>query len=138
MDQQGFTLVELLVSVSLMVIGVFAVVSMISVSLRSDMIANGIATKTGLVREVLEDITSRSTSDPVLTTSAANQNYNFSTTHSLPGSSTQSQTTIQSATYTATYSVQTNTPTSGVSQITVTVSGGTGGAVSMTSYKRVN
>ncbi|BDV43689.1 hypothetical protein GURASL_26120 [Geotalea uraniireducens] len=138
MNQRGFTLVELLVSVTLMVIGVFAVVSMISVSMRSDMIANGIATKTGLAREVLEDITSRSTSDSVLITTALNQNYNFYTPHTLPGSSTQSQTTIQSATYTATYSVQINTPSSGVSQITASISGGSGGVVSMTSYKRVN
>lgn len=57
-NQNGFTLVELLVAITLMVIGVLAVIGMQTVALQSNSIANQLSVATSLASEALEDISS--------------------------------------------------------------------------------
>jgi prepilin-type N-terminal cleavage/methylation domain-containing protein len=62
-NQKGFTLVELLVAITLMVIGIFAVLGMQLIALQSNSIANQLSVATSLASEALEDVSSSAWSD---------------------------------------------------------------------------
>lgn len=57
-DSKGFTLVELLVAITLMAIGILAVAQMQLVGMKSGTIAQRQTVSTNIVREVMEDIQS--------------------------------------------------------------------------------
>jgi type IV pilus assembly protein PilV len=59
-DQKGFTLVEIIIAISLMLVGVFAVLGMQTVALQSNSIANQLSVATSLASMALEDISSTS------------------------------------------------------------------------------
>ena len=58
LNEKGFTLVELLVALTLMAIGILAVVQMQVVGMKTSSIANNLSVATGLANEVMEDIQS--------------------------------------------------------------------------------
>lgn len=64
-NQKGFTLVELLVAITLMVIGVFAVIGMQTVALQSNSIADQLTVATSLASGAIEDISSSTWSSTV-------------------------------------------------------------------------
>jgi len=65
--QKGFTLLEMLVAVSLIAIGMLATAAMQSVALNSNSIANRSTVVTAIAQEVMEEIMSRPPDDPQLT-----------------------------------------------------------------------
>jgi type IV pilus assembly protein PilV len=62
-NQKGFTLLELLVAITLMAIGILSVLGMQTVALRSNTNAYQLSVATSLGQQVLEDILSWDTSD---------------------------------------------------------------------------
>ncbi len=136
-NQCGFSLIELLIAMSLLAIGIFAVISMQVTAIQSNSIANKLSTATALAQETMDDMMAWSISDPNLNTSTANAVYDLNgpaagTNISIPGAG------IFSAKYTTTV----NTPTAGVTQIQVNIFRVINGVseanpyVSLTSYKR--
>jgi type IV pilus modification protein PilV len=134
-NQQGFTLVEILVAMTLMVIGVFAVIGMQVVALQSNSIANQLTVATSLASEALEDISSSSWS------SNGTALTNGTTTLTFGASTTYGQYSYQSAgLYTITCNPTLNAPVPGIAQLDVTVTynyKGNSKSVTMSSYKRL-
>lgn len=115
-NQQGFTLVELLVAILIMAVGVLATLSLISASMNANTHANRLTTKTALAQQVIEDILSVSPDNqPELRTSTAGSVYK------LDGAN--NDITFDGAgTFHASFSTIINTPVENVTQITITVS----------------
>lgn len=64
--QKGFTLLEMLVAVTILATGLLATAAMQSVAVNSNSIANRSSVVTALAGEVMEEVMSRSPSDPQL------------------------------------------------------------------------
>ncbi|MDD2273473.1 MAG: prepilin-type N-terminal cleavage/methylation domain-containing protein [Desulfuromonadaceae bacterium] len=92
LNKKGFTLVELLVALTLMSIGILAVVQMQIVALRSNTIAQKLTVATNIAQEVTNDIQSRNLADPVGSTTAVNVAVDFLTDPRLAES--RNQTTL--------------------------------------------
>ena len=127
-NKGGFTLVELLVAVSLLSLGIFAVIGMQTVALQSNSIANQLSVANKLAQQVLEDILSWDPSLSVFTTTTSTP-VPYAGFPVVPATSPITYTSIltdaNSGVYKANYSVIVGTsgngiPT-GVSKIVVTV-----------------
>ncbi|WP_052263307.1 type IV pilus modification PilV family protein [Geobacter pickeringii] len=129
-NQRGFTLVELLVSLTILSIGLFAVANMQVVALKANTMANSLSVATTLAQEALEDIMSTDSGSPLFSSSATGV-YDLD-----PNSAATSLTVPGAGTFTATYTITTSTPSSGMVRVDVEVVGG-GRDVKMTCYKRV-
>jgi type IV pilus modification protein PilV len=132
-NQRGFTLIEMLIAVFILSVGLLAIVSLISTAINSSSLANKLSVATSLSQAVMEDLLARNISDPILNTPVTNATY-----YGLdPNNLAASNLSITSAgTYTATYTVQPNTPAQWISRLDVTVKGG-GRTVTLTGYKRI-
>jgi prepilin-type N-terminal cleavage/methylation domain-containing protein len=137
-NQQGFTLVEIMVAMTLMVIALFALVGMQIVALKSNNIANQLSVATSLASEALEDISSTtwSSNGTALTNGTTTINFGSST------SGNYGQYTDPSAggLYTITCTPTLNSPISGIAQLDVTVTytyKGISKSVTISSYKRL-
>ncbi|RQW88639.1 MAG: prepilin-type N-terminal cleavage/methylation domain-containing protein [Geobacter sp.] len=62
-NNQGFTLIEVLVAMTLMTIAIFAVIGMQTVAMKADSTAQQLTVATSLGQQVLEDVLSWSSSD---------------------------------------------------------------------------
>lgn len=129
-DQKGFTLLELLVAVTLLAIGLLAVASMQATAINGNAIANRNTVISSLAQEVMEDIVSWKSSPPPadarLLTTVSNANYPL-----------RNPTIAGAGTFSAVYSVTPNNPVTQVSKIDVTVTGANK-TVTLTCYKRTN
>jgi type IV pilus assembly protein PilV len=143
--RNGFTLLELLIAVSLLAIGLLAVASMQSVAMNANMVSNRLTVATTLAQQVAEEMLSLNISDPKLNTAismpaSTAPNYTFinpstgvaSTQIAIPGAGT----------YAARYSTAPNSTVTGNTQIVIIVSYLSGSTwkdlVTHTFYKRVN
>lgn len=134
----GFTLVELLVAMTLLTIGIFSVISMQVTAIKSNSIANRLSTASALAQETMDDIMAWSISDTTLNASTTNAVYD------LNGPDSGTNITVSSAgTFSATYTTTINTPVAGVTRIVVNVYRVINGvretnpAVSISSCKRI-
>jgi len=136
--QNGFSLLELLIAVSLLSIGLFAVVSMQATAIGSNGIANQHTSLASLAQEVMEDILSWKGDDSRLSVAASNSAYDLD-----PGAAGPSLTIPGSGTYNATYSITPDAPVNGnpipgLTRIEVTVKGGNNGkSLTFICYKRL-
>ena len=137
-DQQGFSLIELLVAITLFAIGILSVISMQITAIKSNSIANKLSTATALAQETMDDITAWSINDPSLNTATANAVYD------LNGAAAGTNLTVEGAgTFSATYTTTINTPVAGVTRIVVNIYRVNNGVieanpyVSITSCKRM-
>jgi type IV pilus assembly protein PilV len=135
-SQQGFTLLEMLIALTLMAIGIFAVLGMQTVAMNSNTIANQLTVASSLCQETLEDVLSWDATNPVFTTGGQYDYAGFP-----GGSKTFTDGTLGS--YTARYTTTVGTATNGIpigaTGILVTVTYSYRGAskqVSMTGMKR--
>jgi type IV pilus modification protein PilV len=140
MNRQGFTLIEVLVAMTLMVIGIFAVIGMQTTAMTANSSANQLTVATSLGQQVLEDIMSWSTSDsrinPVPPSDGAFAYYPD------PANPTNTFVTVPGAgkftpTCTRTFGTSANGIPQGVVRIVVTVTYSNNKTVTFTGFKRL-
>jgi len=104
-SQQGFTLVELLVAMTIFAIGLLSIAGMQITAVRTNSRANTLTAATAVAEGVLEEILARTLDDPTYSSSSAGNDYDFD----LATAGTQSSVTVQGAgTYAATFDVELN------------------------------
>jgi prepilin-type N-terminal cleavage/methylation domain-containing protein len=136
--QSGFSLVELLIALTLLLIGVFSVISMQTTAIKSNSIANRLSAATGLAQEAMDDIMAWGLSDPRINVSAANAIYDLNG----PNTSGTNITIPGAGTFSATFTTTFDTPVTGVTQVVVDIFRVTNGVseanpyVTLTSCKR--
>ncbi|MHC1698475.1 MAG: prepilin-type N-terminal cleavage/methylation domain-containing protein [Geobacteraceae bacterium] len=137
-NQNGFTLIEVLVAITLLLIGIFSVISMQITAIKSNSIANKLSAATALAQETMDDVMAWSISDPRLNTSTADAVYDLNGVNSAGTDLTVPAAGVFRSTYTTTI----NTPVAGVTRIVVSIFRVTNGVcettpyVSLTSCKR--
>ena len=124
--EQGFTLVELMVSVVLMAIGLLSVEQMQIVALQKNTISYQLTTASGLAESALEDVMSWSNNDPRLLSTSAISSFTLG----------NSPFTISHTQYAVTCTPVQNTPLSGITQLKVEVTGG-GADIVIYGYREV-
>ncbi len=132
-NQRGFTLIEMLIAVFILSVGLLAMASLQTTAINSNSIANKLSVATSLAQAVMEDLLARNVADPILNTPVTNATYYGLDSNNLAASNL---TMLSAGTYTATFTVQPNTPAQWISRLDVTVTGG-GRTVALTGYKRV-
>lgn len=133
-NQKGFTLLELLVAISIFAIGLLSIATMQITAIRTNSSANTLTAGSALAAGILEEILSWPADEMVLKSDSSNNDWNFD-----PSAGTPSyQKFINgSGRYTATYSVNTNyEDNTGLSRITVVVNGN-GRTSTLVGFKRV-
>jgi type IV pilus assembly protein PilV len=131
--QRGFSLLEVLIAVSILAIGLLAAASMQTTAINSNGIANRISVTSALAQEVMEDIMAWSASDAHFATSSSGSTYDLDLN--------TAATSIQiptAGTFNATYSIIVNTPATNTATIVVTVTNvETNRQVILTCFKRL-
>lgn len=126
--QKGFTLLELLVAMSILSIGLLGLASMLSSGIGSDRFAHMVAVEGSMGSFVVEEITSRDGSDPIFSSTVAGAVYD------LDPSTAATTRAVNNRIYSATYSVAPDTPVAGMSRVVVNITSGVR-TVSMTTFK---
>lgn len=116
--QKGFTLLELLVAMTILTIGLLGLATMMSSGIGSDRFAHTVAVEGSVGSLVVEEITSRDGDDPIFAATVAGATYDLD-----PASGATTR-VVNGRTYTATYSVTPNSPVTGVASVSVTITGG--------------
>lgn len=129
-DEKGFSLVELLIAISLMAIGLLAAAGMQTTAINSNSFANRLSVATTLAHGVMEDILARESNDSFFDTGVINAIYDLD-----PNTAATSINIPGAGVFTATDTRTPNTPATNVTRVSVTVQT-TGRSVTLTSYKR--
>jgi type IV pilus modification protein PilV len=123
---RGFTLLEVLISLLLLSVGVMAVVSMFSVSMHANLMANQHTVANNLGQAALEDILAKDITDPVFGATTSGTLY-YPVTFPATTSSPTTTTVTGAGTYTTTYSVTVGSDANGIgsenAMVSVTVTG---------------
>ncbi len=140
-NRNGFTLLELLVAVSIIAVGLLAAASMQGVAVNSNSVANRVSVASSLAQQVAEDLLSSGSTGTILNTNGT-YNYmldpvNHTNSITIPGSGTFR------AQYTTTISpVISGATLTGTTQVAITVfyvapNGVEVNAATFTTYKRL-
>ncbi len=134
---KGFSLVELLVAITLLTVGILSIMQMQVVAIQSNSHANRLSVATGLAQEVMDDILSWDVNNPpvadVFTAPTTSDVYgrlsfdNLTKSISMPGTGV----------FTASYTVTLIQPDLTSAFISVTVTG-SGKTVTLTGIKRIS
>jgi type IV pilus assembly protein PilV len=116
-NEKGFTLLEMLIAVTLIAVGLLATASMQGIALNSNSIANKLSVANLLAQKVVEDLHSRSVSDSIFTSSVSNVAYMLNSS----GTPSTNITIPGAGTYSATYTITPNASATGTTRIDVTV-----------------
>jgi type IV pilus assembly protein PilV len=114
-DQKGFTLLEMLIAVTLIAVALLATASMQGIAINSNSIANRLAVGNLLAQQAAEDLHSLNINDPKLTSASAG-NYMLDQINS-----SNTLTVLGAGVYSATYSTTPNNPVTGTTRIDVSV-----------------
>jgi len=109
-SESGFTLLELLVAVSILAVGLMATVNMLSTAIRANSFAQRTTSASAVARAAMDELISRPGSDPFFDTSQA------AAVHDLDPQSVAQTLTVQNIVFSATITV---TPDATVNSVTV-------------------
>lgn len=127
-NEKGFTILELLIAISILSIGLLGLASMLATGIGTDRFAHAVAVESSISSSVMEEIVSRDGSDPIFATSISGATYDLD-----PDTASTTR-TVQGRSYSATYSITPNNPVTGVARVEIRVTTG-GRTVSFTSFK---
>lgn len=138
-NMRGFTLLELLVAISLLAIGSLATATMQGVAMNANSYANRISVSTMVGQQVAEDLSALKITDPLLNTAVTDATYNRMFDPATNASTASTVSIPGAGTFSAQYDIAPNTPTTGTTQITVRVfySGSTTPVMTFSTYKMV-
>ena len=133
LGEQGFSLVELLISITILSIGLFAVATMQTVAISNTAVSNRMMTATDLANQAMEDILCWDPANAALNASAADVAY------------ANGVQVTGGGTFNITYKTAINTPAIGTTRIDITVTELTGGSgtngpispVTITGFRKV-
>jgi len=133
---KGFTLLEVLVAVMIFSVGLLAVASMQTNAIAGNSFSQRHTTATAVAQGALENVMALDSGNPIFDVPAANAPFDLD-----PQTAGVNPLTVDGGTYTATITIQPNTPVPNVATITVNILGpGTpqGGTLpfSVTNFKR--
>lgn len=118
---RGFTLLELLIALSLLAIGLLAAAAMHSVAMHANSHADRISVATMLGQQVMEDLGAFKNSDPLLNTSVIDATYDRMFDPGANAATAGTAAIPGAGTFSARYDIAPNTPMTGTTQITVRV-----------------
>jgi len=126
-NRNGFSLVELLIAITIFAVGLLAVSGMQVTAIKGNSKASSVSVASSLALSVMEEFMVMSSSAAIVTTNQI-----------IPASWSADRTFAGAGTYEITYTVQTDTPVSNVARIAVSVSGGDlSSPVTMVGFKRI-
>ncbi len=136
---RGFTLLELLLAVTLLTIGLLAAAGMQGVAMKANYHANRISVAAMVGQQVVEDLSSLTVADPLLRTAVTNMTYSRMFDPATNASTAGAVSMTGAGTFSAKYDIAPNTPIAGTTQITVRVfhNGSTTPLVTCSTYKGV-
>lgn len=136
---RGFTLLELLIAISVLAIGLLAAVTMQGVAMNANSYANRISVATMVGQQVVEDFSALRITDPLLNTSVADATYDRMFDPDANATTASTVAIPGAGTFSARYDIAPNTPIIGTTQITVRVfyNGSTTPVVTFSTYKMV-
>jgi prepilin-type N-terminal cleavage/methylation domain-containing protein len=117
----GFTLLELLIAVSLLLIGLLAAATMQAIATNSNAYANRISVAAIVGQLVVEDLGSLKKNDPLLNTAVSNVSYDRMFDPVSQSSTAATTAIVGAGTVSATYDIVPNSPIPGTTQITIRV-----------------
>lgn len=116
LGEQGFSLVELLIAITILSIGLFAVATMQTVAISNTAISNRMTTATDLANQAMEDILCWDPSNPALNASADDVSY------------ANGIRVTGGGTFNITYTTTIDNPAIGTTRVDITVTEQTGGS----------
>jgi type IV pilus assembly protein PilV len=125
----GFSLVELIIAISILSIGLLATATMLAKGIGANRFAQRVTIDSTLAYSVLDEILAKDPSDVLFDTAIGNAVYDLDT--AIPATTRS----VQGVVYSATYSIAPDTPVAGSARVSVTITGG-GRPVTLTSFKR--
>ncbi len=128
-DEGGFSLLELIIAISIMAIGLIAAATTLSTGIGSNRLAQRLSVETNLAYAVLDEFLAKDNGDVLFDADVTGVAYDLDTGN---GATTR---VVNGVTYTALFTIDADAPVVGVAQVTVTVSGG-GRNVTLSTLKR--
>ena len=132
-NQAGFTLLELLISITIFAIGMLAIAGLQVSAIGFNSGSNLRTAATGVAQAVMEQVMAMDGSDLSLKTTVPDMVWDLD-----PGSAATTMQLPGGGTYTATWSVSANDPVTRMSRITVNVQAPQNRVVTLTSFRRFN
>lgn len=133
-NQQGFTLLELLIAISIFAVGLLSIAGMQITAIRTNSSANTLTAGSALAAGILEEILAWPATEPVLKANSASNAWDFDPA---PGATLTQKFVNGSGQYTGLFSVNTNyNGNTDLSRITVVVTGN-GKSTTVVGFKRV-
>lgn len=130
--QAGFSLIEVLIALTIFAIGLLSIAGMQITAIQTNSRGGTLSAATAVAEGILEDILSWDTADPVFaTTSAAPVSWDFDP---ILANLQPSIVLDGGGTYQATYTITANDPVENVSRVTVAVTGSR--SLTLVGYKR--
>lgn len=126
--EKGFTLLELLIAMSILSIGILGLASLLSTGIGTNRFSHMVAVEGSMCSLVAEEILSRNGSEPLFISAIAGAAYDLD-----PDTASFTR-VVNGRTYSATYSVTPDNPVAGVSRVDVSLTGG-GRTTGFTAFK---
>lgn len=127
----GFSLLELLIALTIFAIGLLSISGMQITAIRGNSTANRLTQTSALAQSVLENMLARSTTDPLFNATLSDQDWDFD-----PSSSVDKSWPLGGGPYSAKYSIDIDTPVTNVAKVTVTVKGPQNRSITLSGLKR--
>jgi type IV pilus assembly protein PilV len=131
--QKGFTLLELLIALTIFAIGLISIAGMQITAIKENSSANTRTTATALAQGIMENFLVRSSTSSLFDADVSDVSWDFDPD---PGVTDTAWPLGGNGVYNARYSIQINTPVTNVARIAVTVSGPKSRSITLIGFKR--